>query len=98
MCPLMMLSYPNFRASDRGRDVSDWPTQTEGSASIIAGSLGISGPVVVVPVQGDNSISVQRWIVVPHIIISKDPFGALCRAGELLASLTGKRTHQEPVP
>jgi hypothetical protein len=47
------------------------PTRTEGSALIIAGSLDISGPVVVVPVQDDNSISVQRWIVVAHIIIRK---------------------------
>jgi hypothetical protein len=32
---------------------------------------------VVAPVQGDNSISVQRCIVVAHIIICKEPFGRL---------------------
>jgi hypothetical protein len=47
------------------------PTRTEGSASIIAGSLGISGPVVVFPLQSDNSISLQRWIVVAHSTICK---------------------------
>jgi hypothetical protein len=38
------------------------PVRTEGSASIIAGSFCISGPVMAVPVQGDNSISVQHAI------------------------------------
>jgi hypothetical protein len=47
------------------------PPRTEGSASIIVGSLGISGRVVVVPVEGDNSISEQRWIVVAHSIMCK---------------------------